>query len=142
MLNFINYFRQGDIAESFYVVLSGRLRSVVKKTVVEEYVRDNVLGILEMLQHKPRSTTVLAVRFSQLASVPEGLLNFAKMQFPQVKKFFLLYLKFFFKVGFQLVKMLGQYYNENYRINSNLIQLKPTNINDPISHIKVVLFFF
>ena len=39
---------------------------------------------MEVLQHKPRATTVLAVRFSQLAKVPEGLLNFIKMKYPQV----------------------------------------------------------
>lgn len=67
-----------------FVVLSGRLRSVVKKTAVEEFGRGDVLGMVEVLQKKPRSTTVMAVRFSQLARVSEGMLNFVKMQFPQV----------------------------------------------------------
>lgn len=65
-------------------MLSGRLRSVVKKTAVEEFGRGDVLGMVEVLQKKPRSTTVMAVRFSQLARVSEGMLNFVKMQFPQV----------------------------------------------------------
>uniref|UniRef100_A0A915CQA2 Cyclic nucleotide-binding domain-containing protein n=1 Tax=Ditylenchus dipsaci TaxID=166011 RepID=A0A915CQA2_9BILA len=73
-----------DLAESIYVVLSGRLRSVSNKVVIEEFGRTDVVGILEMLQRKPRSTTVLAVRYSQLARVPEGLLNFVKINFPQV----------------------------------------------------------
>lgn len=72
--------------ETMFVVLSGRLRSVANKVVIEEFGRGDVLGMLEMLQKKPRYSTVLAVRFSQLARVPEGLLNFVKMQFPQVKK--------------------------------------------------------
>lgn len=73
------------MADSLFVVLSGRLRSVEKKTVVEEFGRGDVLGMMEVLTKKPRATTVLAVRFSQLARVPEGLLNFIKMQYPQVK---------------------------------------------------------
>lgn len=52
--------------------------------VIEEFGRGDVLGMMEMLQKRPRNSTVLAVRFSQLARVPEGLLNFVKMQFPQV----------------------------------------------------------
>uniref|UniRef100_A0A8R1I4N9 Cyclic nucleotide-binding domain-containing protein n=1 Tax=Caenorhabditis japonica TaxID=281687 RepID=A0A8R1I4N9_CAEJA len=76
-------YRAGDLADSLFVVLSGRLRSVEKKTVVEEFGRGDVLGMMEVLTKKPRSTTVLAVRFSQLARVPEGLLNFIKMQYPQ-----------------------------------------------------------
>jgi lysophospholipid hydrolase len=77
-------YRQGDSAESMFVVLSGRLRSVDKTVAIEEFGRGDALGIIEVLQKKPRSTTVLAVRYSQLARIPEGLLNFVKMQFPQV----------------------------------------------------------
>jgi lysophospholipid hydrolase len=77
-------YRQGDNAESMFVVLSGRLRSVDKKVAIEEFGRGDALGMIEVLQKKPRQTTVLAVRYSQLARVPEGLLNFVKMQYPQV----------------------------------------------------------
>lgn len=79
------------MADCIYVVLSGRMRSVSKKTVIEEFGRSDVLGILEMLQRKPRSTNVLAVRYSQLARVPEGLLNFVKINFPQVAFIFGIY---------------------------------------------------
>lgn len=40
--------------------------------------------IFQVLQRVPRATTVLAIRFSQLARLPEGLLNFIKIKFPQV----------------------------------------------------------
>lgn len=68
-----------------FVVISGRLRSVSNKIVIEEFGRGDVLGMLEMLQKKSRNSTVLAVRFSQLARMPVGLLNYVKMEFPQVK---------------------------------------------------------
>ncbi|KAL3089517.1 hypothetical protein niasHS_006901 [Heterodera schachtii] len=89
-------YRQGDFSESFFMVLSGRLRSVSHKVAIEEFGKGDVLGLVDVLQHNPRATTVLAVRFSQLARIPEGLLNFVKMQYPQV--------------GFRLVRLLGQYY--------------------------------
>uniref|UniRef100_A0A914HBH3 Neuropathy target esterase sws n=1 Tax=Globodera rostochiensis TaxID=31243 RepID=A0A914HBH3_GLORO len=89
-------YRQGDFSESFFMVLSGRLRSVSHKVAIEEFGKGDVLGLVDVLQHNPRATTVLAVRYSQLARIPEGLLNFVKMQYPQV--------------GFRLVRLLGQYY--------------------------------
>ncbi|PAV56063.1 hypothetical protein WR25_01100 [Diploscapter pachys] len=116
-------YRAGDVADSMFVVLSGRLRSVEKKTVVEEFGRGDVLGMMEVLQKKPRNTTVLAVRFSQLARVPEGLLNFIKLQFPQV--------------GFRLVQLLGQYYSSMNRrapfVPGKILDIAP---GDPMSHIK------
>ncbi|MFH4983033.1 hypothetical protein AB6A40_009742 [Gnathostoma spinigerum] len=77
-------YRIGDEADSIFTVLSGRLRSVDNKVVIEEFGRGDMLGMIEVLQGTPRKTTVLATRFSQLARIPEGLLNFVKMQFPQV----------------------------------------------------------
>uniref|UniRef100_A0A1I7XT43 Swiss cheese n=1 Tax=Heterorhabditis bacteriophora TaxID=37862 RepID=A0A1I7XT43_HETBA len=118
-------YRAGDAADSMFVVLSGRLRSVEKKTVVEEFGRGDVLGMMEVLQKKPRSTTVLAVRFSQLARVPEGLLNFIKLQYPQV--------------GFRLVQLLGQYYssiNRRAPFIPGTISAMDAAPGDPMSHIK------
>uniref|UniRef100_A0A914XUJ3 Uncharacterized protein n=1 Tax=Panagrolaimus superbus TaxID=310955 RepID=A0A914XUJ3_9BILA len=94
-------YRQSDVADSLFVVLSGRMRSVDKKTAIAEYGRGDVLGMVEVIQRRPRTTTVLAVRFSQLARVPDGLLNFIKMRYPQV--------------GFRLVRLLGQSYNDTRR---------------------------
>lgn len=62
------------------MVLSGRLRSVSYQTAIEEFGKGQVLGLIDVLQKNPRTTTVLAVRYSQLARIPEGLLNFVKMQ--------------------------------------------------------------
>ncbi|KAL7078132.1 hypothetical protein ACQ4LE_002201 [Meloidogyne hapla] len=99
-------YRKNDFSDSVFVALSGRLRSVSDKIVIEEFGRGDVLGIVEVLQQNPRSTTVLAVRYSQLAKIPEGLLNFVKMQFPQV--------------GFRLVRLLGRYYSGRVSSSSAL----------------------
>ncbi|KAK6745617.1 hypothetical protein RB195_011999 [Necator americanus] len=115
-------YREGDAADSMFVMLSGRLRSVEKKTLVEEFGRGDVLGMMELLQKKPRSTTVLAVRFSQLARIPEGLLNFIKLQYPQV--------------GFRLVQLLGQYYSSIHRRIPHMPATSLEGVSDPMSHIK------
>lgn len=70
-------------------VLSGRLRSVVtrpngKKELKGEYGRGELVGIVEMVTGNPRSTTVMAVRDSELARLPEGLFNLIKLRYPIV----------------------------------------------------------
>ena len=49
-----------------------------------EYGRGELTGIVETLMNTPRSTTVLAVRDTEVAKLPAGLLDFIKMRFPQV----------------------------------------------------------
>jgi lysophospholipid hydrolase len=69
-------YKQNDEADSTYVVLSGRLRSVIrqennKKTIVAEYGRGDLTGIVETLLNTTRKTTVMAVRDSEVAKVPK-----------------------------------------------------------------------
>ncbi|VIO92269.1 Hypothetical UPF0028 protein ZK370.4 in chromosome III, putative [Brugia malayi] len=119
-------YRSGDVADSIFVLLSGRLRSVENKKVIEEFGRGDVLGMIEVLQRVPRATTVLAIRFSQLARLPEGLLNFIKIKFPQV--------------GFRLVHLLGQYYTSSIQSTSTFRCGYKDGLSmttgDPQSHIK------
>ncbi|KAM3722647.1 Patatin-like phospholipase domain-containing protein [Dirofilaria immitis] len=119
-------YRSGDVADSIFVLLSGRLRSVEDKKIIEEFGRGDVLGMIEVLQRVPRATTVLAIRFSQLARLPEGLLNFIKIKFPQV--------------GFRLVHLLGQYYTSSIQSTSTFRRTYKDDLSvatgDPQSHIK------
>ncbi|XP_012224242.2 neuropathy target esterase sws isoform X1 [Linepithema humile] len=82
-------YRQGDESDSTFIVLSGRLRSVItykngKKESVAEYGKGDLVGIVEMVTQTPRSTTVMAVRDSELAKLPEGLFNVIKLRYPIV----------------------------------------------------------
>ncbi|XP_068104845.1 patatin-like phospholipase domain-containing protein 7 isoform X2 [Hyperolius riggenbachi] len=82
-------YRQGDKSDCTYIVLNGRLRSVIrkddeKKKLVGEYGRGDLIGVVEALTHQPRATTVHAVRDSELAKLPEGALTSIKRKFPQV----------------------------------------------------------
>ncbi|XP_075935857.1 patatin-like phospholipase domain-containing protein 7a [Anarhichas minor] len=82
-------YRQGEKSDSTFIVLSGRLRSVImkedgKKELVGEYGRGDLIGVVETLTHQNRATTVHAVRDSELAKLPEGALSSIKRKFPQV----------------------------------------------------------
>lgn len=82
-------YRQGDKSDSTFIVLSGRLRSVIakddgKKELAGEYGRGDFIGVVEALTHMNRATTVHAVRDSELAKLPKGALNSIKRRYPQV----------------------------------------------------------
>uniref|UniRef100_A0A0N4ZFK1 Neuropathy target esterase sws n=1 Tax=Parastrongyloides trichosuri TaxID=131310 RepID=A0A0N4ZFK1_PARTI len=117
-------FRYGDKADSLYVVLTGRLRSVDKKSVLEEFGKGSVIGMVELVQKRPRQSTVLAIRYSQISEVTNNLLNYIKLQFPQV--------------GFRLIKLLGNYFDSSNSQNT-LLNSPPLSIDgipqDALSHI-------
>ncbi|XP_030244299.1 neuropathy target esterase sws isoform X2 [Drosophila navojoa] len=82
-------YRQDESSDSTYIVLSGRMRSVIthpggKKEIVGEYGKGDLVGIVEMITETSRTTTVLAVRDSELAKLPEGLFNAIKLRYPIV----------------------------------------------------------
>ena len=59
--------RQCDPSDCVYIILNGRLRSVVqqpsgKKELVGEYGRGELVGIVEVLTQTERATTLMAVR--------------------------------------------------------------------------------
>lgn len=82
-------YRQDETSDSTYIVLSGRLRSIVtqsngKKEIVGEYGKGDMVGIVEMITETSRTTTAMAVRDSELARLPEGLFNVIKVKYPAV----------------------------------------------------------
>ncbi|CAB4023879.1 patatin-like phospholipase domain-containing 7 isoform X2 [Paramuricea clavata] len=81
-------YRQGDESDCLYIVLNGRLRSVVtqnkKKELVGEHGRGELVGVVEALTQNPRMATVHAVRDTEVAILPDGLLNVIKHKYPQV----------------------------------------------------------
>ncbi|XP_031548812.1 patatin-like phospholipase domain-containing protein 7 [Actinia tenebrosa] len=82
-------YRQDEMSKSIYIVLNGRLRSVVKlengkKELVSEAGRGEIIGLVEVLTQAPRATTVHAIRDTEIAVLPDGLLNTIKRQHPHV----------------------------------------------------------
>ncbi|CAI9715518.1 patatin-like phospholipase domain-containing protein 7 [Octopus vulgaris] len=82
-------FRQDDPCNSIYIILTGRLRSIIttpndKKELVGEYGRGDLVGIVEALTQTQRATTLMAVRDTELADIPAELLNHIKRKYPQI----------------------------------------------------------
>lgn len=82
-------YRQGEHADSVFIILSGRLRSIVqlesnKKELVGEYGRGELVGLVEVLTQTDRATTMMAVRDTELAQISDDLLHYIKRRFPQV----------------------------------------------------------
>uniref|UniRef100_A0A8C1TTL6 lysophospholipase n=1 Tax=Cyprinus carpio TaxID=7962 RepID=A0A8C1TTL6_CYPCA len=89
IIKFVVVHRQDDQSDCTYIVLNGRLRSVIrkangKKELVGEYGRGDLIGVVEALTRQPRATTVHAVRDTELVKLPEGTLNNIKRRYPQV----------------------------------------------------------
>ena len=81
-------FRQNHKAENIFIVLNGRLRSILKsegkKQLVGEYGRGDLVGIVEILMKADNSTTVVAIRDTEVAQIPSGLLDYIKYRHPRV----------------------------------------------------------
>ncbi|PAA58249.1 hypothetical protein BOX15_Mlig019799g1 [Macrostomum lignano] len=82
-------YKQGDIASNVYIVLQGRLRQAHTtpeghKQLTGELGRGDWIGFLEVFTLRPRATTVIAVRDSELAQIPVDLLNMIKRRHPHI----------------------------------------------------------
>uniref|UniRef100_A0A1I7UR09 Cyclic nucleotide-binding domain-containing protein n=1 Tax=Caenorhabditis tropicalis TaxID=1561998 RepID=A0A1I7UR09_9PELO len=77
-------FRLGDKSDCMYIVMGGRLRAVDSSKIIEEYGRLDLIGITDMAEKRTRRCTVMAIRFSHIVCVPENLLSFVKLRYPQV----------------------------------------------------------
>jgi lysophospholipid hydrolase len=73
-------------------VLNGRLRSILKtdeteksnKQLVGEYGRGDLVGLVETLMETNNATTVVAIRDTEVAQIPSGLLSYIKYRHPRV----------------------------------------------------------
>ena len=69
-------------------MLNGRLRSILKnvsnKQLVGEYGRGDLVGLVEILMETNNATTVVAIRDTEVAQIPCGLLNYIKYRHPRV----------------------------------------------------------
>lgn len=81
-------FEKGDKARDFYIVINGRLRSVVQKgasesvEVLREYGQNDSIGELDVMTGVPRSDTVQAIRESELVRIPAALFDAISTRHP------------------------------------------------------------
>lgn len=81
-------FREGDESDAIYIVLNGRLRSVVqrdgKMEAAGEYGQGESIGELEVLTVSKRPYTLHAIRDSELARFPRSLFESLALQHPSI----------------------------------------------------------
>ena len=69
--------RPGDASDSFYIVINGRLRALSDKdgSIIGEYGQGDSVGELDVITRSNRTSTLHAIRDSELARMPQTLFN-------------------------------------------------------------------
>ncbi|KAG8959437.1 phosphatidylcholine and lysophosphatidylcholine phospholipase [Tulasnella sp. 408] len=70
--------RPGDPSDSFYIVINGRLRALAEKEdggVIGEYGQGDTVGELDVITRSNRTSTLHAIRDTELARMPQTLFN-------------------------------------------------------------------
>ena len=80
---------QGDESDAIYIVLNGRLRSILEKangemSVTGEYGQGESVGELEVMTESPRPATLHAIRDTEIAKFPKSLFNSLAMEHPGI----------------------------------------------------------
>lgn len=80
---------QGDDSDAIYIVLNGRLRSVLEKQdgrmqVVGEFGQGESIGELEVMTESTRPSTLHAIRDTELAKFPRSLFNSLAQEHPGI----------------------------------------------------------
>lgn len=82
-------YREGDTSDSFYIVINGRLRSIMEKegggvNILNEHGLGESVGELDCITASPRPTTLHAIRDSELVRMPMTLFNAISVRHPLV----------------------------------------------------------
>lgn len=82
-------YHQGDESDAIYLVLNGRLRSVLegpngKMKVIGEYGQGESVGELEVMTESTRPATLHAIRDTELAKFPRSLFNSLAQEHPGI----------------------------------------------------------
>lgn len=69
--------RPGDASDSFYIVINGRLRALSDKdgSIIGEYGQGDSVGELDVITRSSRTSTLHAIRDTELARMPQTLFN-------------------------------------------------------------------
>jgi lysophospholipid hydrolase len=72
--------RPDDVSDSMFIVINGRLRAIAETddggvTILAEYGQGDAVGELDVITNAPRTTTMHAIRDSELIRMPQTLFN-------------------------------------------------------------------
>jgi len=81
--------RQGDDCDSIYIVLNGRLRTIIEKEpgkieILSEYSQGESVGEMEVLMGIPFPSTLHAIRDTEVARMPRTLFNALALRHPEI----------------------------------------------------------
>ncbi|KAF9428692.1 phosphatidylcholine and lysophosphatidylcholine phospholipase [Podila epigama] len=81
--------RQGDDSDSIYIVLNGRLRTIMendpsKIEILGEFSQGESVGELEVLMGTPFPSTLHAIRDTEVARMPKTLFNTLALRHPEI----------------------------------------------------------
>ncbi|KAF9282674.1 phosphatidylcholine and lysophosphatidylcholine phospholipase [Mortierella alpina] len=81
--------RQGDDSDSIYIVLNGRLRTIIEKEpgkieILGEFSQGESVGELEVLMGTPFPSTLHAIRDTEVARMPKSLFNTLALRHPEI----------------------------------------------------------
>lgn len=81
-------YREGDVSDSFYIVINGRLRAMTERSgaveIIGEYGQGDSVGELDVITSSPRQKTLHAIRDSELVRMPMTLFNAVAVRHPQI----------------------------------------------------------
>ncbi|CAJ0905564.1 9517_t:CDS:10 [Entrophospora sp. SA101] len=82
-------YRKGDVSDSIYIVLSGRVRTINEREsgvidILGEYGKGQSVGELEVMTGTPRPYTLHAIRDTELARMPKTLFNSLALRHPEI----------------------------------------------------------
>ncbi|KAI0316483.1 hypothetical protein OF83DRAFT_1126430 [Amylostereum chailletii] len=80
--------RPGDVSDSFYIVINGRLRAITENeqgnvNIVGEFGQGDTVGEIDVITRSPRRNTVHAIRDTELIRMPQTLFNAISVRNPQ-----------------------------------------------------------
>ncbi|KAG0214648.1 phosphatidylcholine and lysophosphatidylcholine phospholipase [Mortierella sp. GBA30] len=81
--------RQGDDCDSIYIVLNGRLRTIIEKEpgkieILGEFSQGESVGELEVLMGTPFPSTLHAIRDTEVARMPKSLFHTLALRHPEI----------------------------------------------------------
>ncbi|KAF9999477.1 phosphatidylcholine and lysophosphatidylcholine phospholipase [Entomortierella chlamydospora] len=81
--------RQGDDCDSIYIVLNGRLRTIIesepgKIEILNEFSQGESVGEMEVLMGTPFASTLHAIRDTEVARMPKTLFNALAHRHPEI----------------------------------------------------------
>lgn len=121
-------FEKGTKATDFYIVINGRLRSVVQKPdsesveVLREYSQDDSIGELDVITGANHPNTVQAIRETELVRIPAALFDAISTRHPATTVQFMRLIASRVRKGLseQIVKHTQHHHGGELRADRNL----------------------